>query len=464
MTLTSSSEIAPDGTATASLFTVSTGYTPIARSSIGQTAGATFTMSGHFKAGTGTTVNLLLGNQSLTTYAYATFNLLTGVVSTTGIIGTGSTYKNSAITNLGNGWYRCTFSIAASAALYGMAGLYTTSATYSGDGTSNLYIYGAQLEVGAYPTSYIPTTTATVTRNADACTKSTATALIGQTEGTMFWDVNFDSRQANTAFVIKNSANTSFIRIIAAGLTIQATVSNASTTTALIDLTNSSTGRFKLAVAYKNDDIVFYANGVLVGTDTSSAIPATTDIDLFQVVSNGCLTKSNVYALWKTRLTNSELAQQVISNIQSFEPDYVRVDAGRGEGVIDYIRSHGYKCTEVNFGGRPTSEYYANARAEMWDGMKKWLQSGGCIPNIPELISELSAPEYEFSTTNKLVLESKEKLRDRGLRSPDYADALALAVGVPLMAKAGFSIKNKSEGLTSVRKIQKGKSVLQSRR
>jgi len=164
-------------------------------------------------------------------------------------------------------------------------------------------------------------------------------------------------------------------------------------------------------------------------------------------------------------INNVDLANKVIAKIRQFEPDYVRVDAGRGEGVIDYIRSHGYKCTEVNFGGRPASEYYANARAEMWDGMKKWLESGGCIPNIPELISELSAPEYEFSTSNKLVLESKEKLRDRGLRSPDYADALALAVGVPLKSKSGNAhiIRNKSEGLTTTKNKSKGR-VLQSMR
>lgn len=160
-------------------------------------------------------------------------------------------------------------------------------------------------------------------------------------------------------------------------------------------------------------------------------------------------------------ISNVDLAQRVIGKIQSFEPDYVRIDAGRGEGVIDYIRSHGYKCTEVNFGGRPMSEYYANARAEMWHGMKKWLESGGAIPNIPEIVSELSAPEYKFTTANKMVLESKEDMRGRGLRSPDYADALALAVGVPLKVRShGLQIRNKSEGITAVRTINKSKTLL----
>ena len=163
-------------------------------------------------------------------------------------------------------------------------------------------------------------------------------------------------------------------------------------------------------------------------------------------------------------LSNVELANKLIAKIREFEPDYVRVDAGRGEGVIDYVRSHGYKCTEVNFGGRPASEYYQNARAEMWHGVKKWLESGGCIPEIPELIAELAAPEYRFSSANKMVLESKEEMRDRGLRSPDYADALALAVGVPLKIRSeGNEIKNKSEGLRTVKRFS-NPSGLRTRR
>ena len=168
-----------------------------------------------------------------------------------------------------------------------------------------------------------------------------------------------------------------------------------------------------------------------------------------------------------SEISNVDLARQVIEKIRTFEPDYVRIDAGRGEGVIDYIRSHGHKCTEVNFGGMPASAYYANARAEMWDGMKKWLQAGGCIPNVPELISELAAPLYSFTTANKLVLESKEKMRERGLRSPDYADALALAVGVPLRVSGGDAsnkMQNKSAGLYTSRRFENKAKGLLSRR
>ena len=166
-------------------------------------------------------------------------------------------------------------------------------------------------------------------------------------------------------------------------------------------------------------------------------------------------------------ISNIELGQEVIKRIKSFEPDYVRIDAGRGEGVIDYLRSLGYRCTEVNFGGSPTSNYYANNRAEMWHGTLKWLQSGGSIPKNSQLIRELASPEFTFSTSNKLTLESKEKMKARGLKSPDYADALALAVGVPLKLNNGGTskVRNKSNGLTTTARFNGNKrQVLRARR
>jgi hypothetical protein len=166
-------------------------------------------------------------------------------------------------------------------------------------------------------------------------------------------------------------------------------------------------------------------------------------------------------------VNNVDLARHVMATIDDFKPDYVRIDAGRGEGVIDYLRSHRYKCTEVNFGATPISNYYQNARAEMWHGLKKWLEAGGAIPEIPELLSELSAPEYHFSTANKLVLESKEKMKERGLRSPDYADALALAVGYPLKASSSGDatnvVRNKSTGLKTAARFENNRQRLRNR-
>ena len=135
------------------------------------------------------------------------------------------------------------------------------------------------------------------------------------------------------------------------------------------------------------------------------------------------------------KLDNMMFAGIVADEIARFKPDGVFIDAGRGEGVIDRLRQLGYRVMEINFGSRATaSERYANKRSEMWDKMREWLEAGGAIPNDSELKTELSSPTYSFDAKGRKVLEAKEKLKERGLRSPDMADALALTFAFPIQA------------------------------
>jgi hypothetical protein len=149
-------------------------------------------------------------------------------------------------------------------------------------------------------------------------------------------------------------------------------------------------------------------------------------------------------------INNIDLGEQIINKINMFRPDHVRIDAGGGAGVIDYIRSQGYTCTEVHFGSRNTPATYLNKRAQMWDGVRKWLEAGGSIPDNKDLISELCAVRYKIRSDNSMQLESKDDIRARGGRSPDLADALALAVGIPLKRRQ-VSVTNVSTGVTSSR-------------
>ena len=135
-------------------------------------------------------------------------------------------------------------------------------------------------------------------------------------------------------------------------------------------------------------------------------------------------------------ISNMDLASRVAAEINSWQPDAVFIDAGRGEGTIDRLRQLGFSIIEVNFGGKPISDKYANKRTEMYDGLTKWLLAGGCIPNHPELKTDLATPTYSFSAAGKMVLESKDDIKKRGLRSPDLSDALALTFAMPVVPKA----------------------------
>ena len=112
----------------------------------------------------------------------------------------------------------------------------------------------------------------------------------------------------------------------------------------------------------------------------------------------------------------------------------VRVDViGVGAGVADLLRyNNQVECVGVNVATSATIEEYALLRDQVWFGLKKWLKDGGAIPSDPKLEAELVAPTYAFDLRGRIKVEPKEKIKERLRRSPDRADALALAVG-PLL-------------------------------
>ena len=225
----------------------------------------------------------------------------------------------------GNGWYRLTLSsnyASWSGAIYSRFYIENTSTpstvpsnTYTGDGTSGVYIWGAQLELGSYSTSFIPTTTASVTRNQDVCDKTSATALIGQTEGTVLIDIDLKLNNRNqTLWSLSDGTSTSnFILVYHTDVnTLSARMRTGGVDQILITTATLPQGRYKLAMAYKENDVAFYVNGSLVGTDNYCAVPSLLNkISLTQIgtivnIREG-FTKG--FALWKERLTNDQLAQ-----------------------------------------------------------------------------------------------------------------------------------------------------------
>lgn len=133
-----------------------------------------------------------------------------------------------------------------------------------------------------------------------------------------------------------------------------------------------------------------------------------------------------------TKIDNMALAAHVAQTIEDTRADAVFVDAGNGAGVIDKLRQMGFEVTEVHFGGKANRPRYLNKRSEMWHEMREWIMAGGCIPNDVSLKQDLAAPTYKFDAQDRVLLESKDELKARGLPSPDLGDALALTFAFPV--------------------------------
>jgi hypothetical protein len=105
---------------------------------------------------------------------------------------------------------------------------------------------------------------------------------------------------------------------------------------------------------------------------------------------------------------------------------------GMGGAIVDRCKQLGYRnVVEINFAGKPSDPHYANMRSYMWSRMRDWLELGA-IDNSEQLEMDLTGPQYYHDRHDKLLLESKEEMKARGLDSPDSGDALALTFAQPV--------------------------------
>ncbi len=129
-------------------------------------------------------------------------------------------------------------------------------------------------------------------------------------------------------------------------------------------------------------------------------------------------------------LDTMQLAGWVAAAIQEFQPNRVYVDeVGVGGGVVDRLREQGYRVQGINV-GRPAqqSQLFANLRAEGYWRLRELFASGALrIPQDAELMGELAALRFGYDSQGRVLLESKDTMRSRGLPSPDKADALMMS-------------------------------------
>ena len=238
-----------------------------------------------------------------TFFTSGTFNLANGTVS-----GSGS------IVSYGNGWYRCSFT---ATTVSGTGKSYInlsngTSGNYAGNGTDGVYLWGAQLEAGAYATSYIPTITAE-TRVADDCKKTSISSLIGQTAGTVFYEFTFDnfaeSAGEKVLWYMKDGGSGERYLTITNSQVLAFVDASGGPVQANLQKSGLTVGTYKVAIAYANNDFVMYVNGTLAASDTSGTIAgfSTFGIQYYSLAAAGRQMAKQAL-LFTTRLSNADLA------------------------------------------------------------------------------------------------------------------------------------------------------------
>lgn len=133
---------------------------------------------------------------------------------------------------------------------------------------------------------------------------------------------------------------------------------------------------------------------------------------------------------WKG-LDTMASAARVGAVISERNPDAVCIDSGAGGGVIDILRSRGFKVHEIHFGGKAKDNQWANKRTEMAAECRNWLP-GGCIDNDPNLFSDLTSVDYDYygKAKDQQILEPKEVVKGKIGRSPGDADAFWLTFAI----------------------------------
>jgi len=273
----------------------------------------TYTISRFFKYD-GTDLTTSLENNSSTQWGGTSWNQRVVISAASGVTLGTSTSCTGSVENYGNGWYRVSARFTTGATPSGAASVsYLMLVSGSVASGSSFLTALPQLETGSVATSYIPTTTAAITRNADVISVSGAVSgSIGQTEGTVYAEVDVSRVNTNTIlslndgtgsnrFILQFFSSTVFLLDIRIG----GVNANYSVTIPTIPATG---GILKLAIGYKQDNYCLALNGIAYASTASRGVPATTQINLGHHLSGSFFNdRIRAAALYTTRLTNEQL-------------------------------------------------------------------------------------------------------------------------------------------------------------
>jgi len=329
--VTANTTTSPDGTQNADSLTENTANDHHLIYQGGTVSAGAYTQSVFIKKNTRQYAFLQIATDTAVNRYTIVVDLDNGSVTATSTEGS-PTGTSNKIDSMGNGWYRLTVTATHTAGVvYTVFGLSNSAnptfssvatPTYTGNGTGSIYIYGAQFEQSSYATSLIPTTSASATRVADASRTTGLSSLIGQSEGALFLDLYYlplqnqaraisvteTSTPLNNRLIININNTNNRVSVISrqSGSSTSGSIGESASTALL-------SGRNKIALGYKSGDSALYINGVLVATNSNSFTFSATLNDLFLMTSEIAFVAENVglvndSALFKTRLTNAELA------------------------------------------------------------------------------------------------------------------------------------------------------------
>ena len=276
LTLTAESTTSPDGALTGTKVQITNDNTAgLITNNEAITSGLTYTQTVYAKAGTYGYLHMT-GSTGFNSSRYQSYDLVNGVL----INGSGGI--ESSIENVGNGWYRCTYTDVSILSASGriVIGVSNNSGRLGGLGLSsgdNIYLWGAQLEVGSFSTSYIPTTTTQVTRSAETANGAGDASTFNDSEGVLMAEISAlvddntfryisisDGTSSNTIRLYYTSTSNSVTYQVRFGGSLEVL-----STVTVNDITNYN----KIAVKWKLNDFSIFINGLEVATDTSGNSP-----------------------------------------------------------------------------------------------------------------------------------------------------------------------------------------------
>ena len=277
------------------------------------TSGTSYTTTVYAKAGTVGVIQLAYSSTYFGANAYANYDLTNGVLGT---VGSAST---ATIIAVGNSWYR--ISLTAPATLSGTTGPFivfcNNSATaarfpsYAGNTNSSIYIWGAQLEAGAFATSYIPTAGSSLTRNADVATMTGTnfSDWYNATEGSLAcWFNSLIPSGTVKGIISVGSVPNNYIDIRTGSTLTSVMVNNGAQQTGLGTIAYAAGTNYKFVTAYKANNCVAASNATLSSVDTVATIPT---CDTLYIGSTIALIPSSGHfqkiLYWPQRLTNNEV-------------------------------------------------------------------------------------------------------------------------------------------------------------